>query len=265
MKSTRYTIEDLRHIMKTLRSPEGCPWDRAQTPESLTPFAVEEALELEDAIHEKSDSEVCDELGDLLFQIIFQSQMAEEAKKFTFDDVVQSISRKMIERHPHVFAKKDKTMTDQGVMKAWEHNKNKDKGSDIFGMPKNFPSLLAAFKIGKKSRSIDFDWNNAIDTYKHFQSEARELKETLKPRHSKKHQEEELGDTLFTLVQVARHLQIDPEKALRRANKKIVGRIHVAFAISKLSWKEFCKLTPKQKDKFWNLAKMKSKLVAKKR
>ena len=241
--------------MRTLRGPNGCPWDQKQTPQTLTPYAIEEALELEDAIHEKTDQDVLEELGDLLFQVIFQCQMYEEQNKFSWSDVVHHLSAKMIERHPHVYDRRDPAISDKSVSAAWETHKNQNKKMKIFEMPKNFPSLLAAFKIGKKSRSINFDWGNATDAYKHFQSEAKELKETLKPRPNKAHQEEELGDTLFTLVQVARLLQIDPEKTLRRANQKIVGRINSAFKISKLSWDQFCKLPQKQKDKLWTQAK----------
>lgn len=290
-KSHIYDLNSLREIMVALRSPEGCPWDRAQSQKSLTPFAVEEALELEDAIHEGSAEKIKEELGDLLFQIIFQSQMAQEKNQFTLEDVIDHLCRKMIERHPHVFGvidlqtdhqrgvktdiktllqkfKKNKksqkaTLSAKSVLGVWEIKKNenqmdsKDKNSQpmkIFNMPKNFPALLAAYKIGKKSRSIAFDWDNAKKAFQHALSEVQELQESLKSSH-RTHQEEELGDTLFTLVQVARHLDIDPEKALRRANKKIVGRIRKAFILSALSWREFCALSQEKKDELWQKAK----------
>jgi len=251
----RHKLEDLKNVMKTLRGPKGCPWDKEQTAESLTPYAVEEALELEDAIHNKSKDDVVEELGDVLFQVVFQAQMAEERGEFTLDDVIHNLSTKMIDRHPHVFKKNDTSMTAGRVLNKWEAEKSKKQNSPkIFEMPRNFPSLLAAYKIGKKSRTIDFDWYKVDEVFKHFLSEVKELKETLGGK-DKAHQAEEVGDALFTLAQVARLLDIDPEKALRQANRKVVGRINDAYKISKLSWKDFAELSIAQKEKLWAQAK----------
>lgn len=251
----RQTLDDLKKIMATLRSTEGCPWDREQTPQSLTPYAVEEALELEDAIHNKSPKDVMEELGDVLFQVVFQSQMAEEQGQFSLEDVIHHLSLKMIERHPHVFAKSTKVTTPQGVGQMWEKNKNNKMGvTQIFKMPKNFPSLLSAYKIGKKTRTMDFDWKKVSEVFAQFMAEVQELKATLRGKN-KAHQAEEVGDALFTLAQVARHLDIDPEKALRQANRKVVQRIETAHKISGLSWKEYCALSVKKKEDLWNQAK----------
>lgn len=254
----RQTLDDLKKIMASLRA--GCPWDKKQTPQSLTPYAVEEALELEDAILHKTPKDVMEELGDLLFQVVFQSHMAQEAGHFTLDDVIHSLSEKMIERHPHVFAKNQMSVngsatTAEDVKQTWEQSKSaKINSTDIFKMPKNFPSLLSAVKIGKKTRTIDFDWYKVSDVFKQFLSEVRELKATLRGKN-KEHQMEELGDTLFTLAQVARLLDLDPEKSLRLANKKVVRRIETAHAISGLSWKDYCALSVKQKEVLWEKAK----------
>lgn len=249
----RQTLDDLKKVMVSLRA--GCPWDQKQTPESLTPYAVEEALELEDAILHKTPEDVKEELGDLLFQVVFQSQMAQEAGHFTLDDVIHSLSEKMIERHPHVFAPNKIPISADGVKQTWEKTKSaKINSTEIFKMPRNFPALLSAVKIGKKTRTIDFDWYKVSDVFKQFMSEVSELKATLRGK-DKVHQMEELGDTLFTLAQVARLLDLDPEKSLRMANAKVVKRIETAFAISGLSWKEYCALSIKKKEVLWEKAK----------
>jgi tetrapyrrole methylase family protein/MazG family protein len=251
----RQTLQDLKKIMAQLRSPEGCPWDRQQTPQSLTPFAVEEALELEDAIHFKTPQDVKEELGDLLFQVVFQAQMAEEQGLFNLDDVIHDLSQKMIERHPHVFSSEKEQLSDIGVSHRWEKNKSlKTPSLALFQMPKNFPSLLSAVKIGKKTRTINFDWQKTSEVFKQFLSEVSELKSALRKK-DKSNQEEEIGDALFTLAQVARFLQIDPEKALRLANKKVVRRIEIAYQISGKTWKEYCALSVEEKEALWTKAK----------
>ncbi len=261
----RQTLDDLKKVMATLRSPQGCPWDREQTPQSLTPFAVEEALELEDAILHKTQNDVMEELGDLLFQVVFQAQMAEEKGLFNLDDVIHHLSAKMIERHPHVFSADKEALTDQGVSLRWETNKNKKVGSSaIFVMPTNFPALLSAVKIGKKTRTIKFDWKKTSEVFKQFLSETRELQRALKSK-DKKNQEEEIGDSLFTLAQIARFLQIDPEKALRLSNRKVVDRIRKSHEISGLSWEDFCQLTEKKKEVLWSQAKKALKKPAQKK
>lgn len=248
-------IDDLKTIMATLRGPQGCPWDKVQTPASLTPYAVEEALELEDAIHNKSPQDVKEELGDLLFQVVFHSRMAEEKGDFTLNDVIHELCEKMVSRHPHVFADNKHELTDQGVSQIWETNKNKKTNSmKIFEMPKNFPSLLSAVKIGKKSRTINFDWLKKADVLKHFLSEVKEMKEAILKKKLKD-QEEEIGDALFTLAQLARHIGVDPEKALRQANRKIVNRFNQCFQLSGLSWEKFSALSLKEKDNLWNKVK----------
>lgn len=251
----RQTLQDLKKIMARLRGPNGCPWDRQQTPQSLTPYAVEEALELEDAIHNKSTQDVLEELGDLLFQVVFQSQMAAEQGLFTLDDVIHHLSVKMIERHPHVFSSKHKKLDSRRVSSLWEKNKNaKTNSPAIFNMPRNFPSLLTAVKIGKKTRTIDFDWPKSKDSLKHFLSEVRELQSAFRKK-DKKNQDEEIGDALFTLAQVARLSGIDPEKSLRQANRKVVRRIKKAYQISGLAWKDFCSLSVNKKEILWQKAK----------
>lgn len=249
------TLDDLKNVMRQLRGPKGCPWDKEQTPESLTPFAIEEALELEDAILNKSKEDVLDELGDLLFQVIFQAQMAAEKKQFTIDDVIHHLTVKMIHRHPHVFKKNQKKLSSSDVKNKWEQDKNLKKTSqNTFLMPKNFPALISSYKIGKKSQSIQFDWEKTEDIFSHFLTEVEELRQAIRKK-DKVNQMEEIGDVLFTLVQVARHLSIDPEKALRLANKKIVRRILMCFELSQLSWQQFSKLSLDAKELLWQKVK----------
>lgn len=258
------TLEDLKQVMRDLRGPSGCPWDKKQTPASLTPFAVEEALELEDAILHKSKDDVIEELGDLLFQVVFQAQMAEEKKQFTLDNVIDSLSRKMVERHPHVFSRRPGKLTASAVKNKWEVDKNAKKTpQSTFDMPSNFPALLAAYKIGKKSRSIQFDWDKTEEIFTHFLTEVEELREAIANKDPE-NQLEEVGDSLFTLVQVARHLSVDPEKALRLSNRKVVDRILKCYEISKLSWKEFSKLPLDAKEDLWQQAKREFKTAQKK-
>ncbi len=256
-------LEDLKQVMRSLRGPQGCPWDKKQTPQSLTPFAVEEALELEDAILYKSKSDVIEELGDLLFQVVFQAQMAEEQNQFTLDDVIHSLASKMIDRHPHVFAPKKSKMSADDVKNKWEVDKNTSKDeTNTFEMPTNFPALLAAYKIGKKSRSIKFDWDEADEIFAHFLTEVEELRQAM-ANNDHDNQIEEIGDSLFTLVQVARHLSVDPEKALRLSNRKVVDRILKCYRLSGLSWQKFSTLSIAEKEQLWQEVKRLAKPATK--
>ncbi|MCB9073071.1 MAG: nucleoside triphosphate pyrophosphohydrolase [Bdellovibrionaceae bacterium] len=258
----RKNIEDLKKIVATLRGPNGCPWDKKQTAQSLTPYVVEEALELEDAIHHKSDADIMDELGDVLFQVVLHSQIAAEEKRFTLDDVIDSLSRKMVARHPHVFENNSAKMNADDVKDKWEKDKSAQKDeTNTFTLPKNFPALLAALKIGKKTRSINFDWDKPLEIFAHFLTETDELKQAIKKK-DKVNQWEEVGDSLFTLVQVARHLSVDPEKALRMSNKKVVDRIRLAHKISGLPWKEYIRLSLDEKEALWEKAKKQLKTKA---
>lgn len=259
------SLEDLKLVVRTLRGPKGCPWDKKQTPASLTPYAVEEALELEDAILNKSKEDVLEELGDLLFQVVLQAQMAEEKKQFTLDDVIDSLARKMVERHPHVFARSVGKMTSDDVKNKWEIDKNAKKNEkNTFEMPQNFPALLAAYKIGKKSRSIRFDWDQVDEIFTHFLTEVEELREAIQNKDPE-NQLEEVGDSLFTLVQVARHLSVDPEKALRLSNRKVVDRILKCYELSGVSWSEFSKLSIAKKEDLWQQVKRNNKAKATKK
>jgi MazG family protein len=216
-------IETLRAIMKALRNPgTGCPWDLEQNFETIAPYTIEEAYEVADAIARGSRSDLHEELGDLLLQTVYHSQMAEEEGSFTFDDVVESICRKMIRRHPHVFG--DEKARSAALAKGfWEDMKSrerKDSGEGLLDrVPLALPGLTRAIKLQSEAAKVDFDWPSIENVYRKIDEEIGELKAA-----PQEEQANEFGDLLFAMANVARHLKIDPEAALRRANGKFERR-----------------------------------------
>lgn len=243
------SFQQLVDIVKKLRGPEGCPWDKAQTHKSLTPYAIEEAHELEEAIEKGDIENMKEELGDLLFQSVLHGEIARQAGHFSIDDVLEHLNQKMISRHPHVFS--DREVKDASeVVKNWEDIKAQEKANQPFEIPQSFPALLRAHKIGKRSRQVDFDWQKPEEVFAKVEEELQELKEVYLTQDKEK-TEEEMGDLLFTISQLARHLDLDAEKSLRRANSKFIRR-----------FKEMMKLEPKiaevsreQKEKLWQTVK----------
>ncbi|MCB0327781.1 MAG: nucleoside triphosphate pyrophosphohydrolase [Bdellovibrionales bacterium] len=216
------SFERLIEIMATLRSKEGCPWDREQTHESLVPYCIEEAYEVVQAIEEKNWKELKSELGDLLLQVVFHAQLATEERFFTMEDVVESINQKMITRHPHVFLKSEK-LTAKEVSENWENIKKKKEGrkSALQGIPRSLPSLMKAQRIGEKVGALGFDWKRQEDVREKVQEEWHELEAAMETQAEK---EEEFGDLLFALVQWGRHLHIDSEQVLHNACEKFSKR-----------------------------------------
>lgn len=216
-------IETLRAIMKALRTPvTGCPWDLEQTYATIAPYTIEEAYEVADAIARGSRADLCEELGDLLLQAVYHAQMAEEEKAFCFDDVVEAICRKMIRRHPHVFG--DERARSAKLAKGfWESMKVRErkdgKAGVLDGVPVALPGLTRAVKLQAKAAKVGFDWPSVDNVYDKIAEEAAELRAA--PPASKA---EEYGDLLFAMANVARHLGIDPETALRDANAKFERR-----------------------------------------
>ena len=214
-------------LMAKLRGPDGCPWDRKQTTESLKPFLIEECYEVIDALDDGSPDKVKEELGDLLFQIIFHARIAEEQGQFAMHDVIEANIEKMTRRHPHVFGNA-KLSTDKEVLSNWEELKKKEKGyedrkSILEGIPRRLPSLLRAHSIQERAARVGFDWNRLDDALPKLDEEIAEFKEALK-KEDAAGIEEELGDLFFTLVNVSRFLGVNPEDALRKTISKFIRR-----------------------------------------
>lgn len=217
-------IEKLIAIMARLRHPtEGCPWDREQDFRSIAPYTLEEAYEVDDAIQRNDMHALKQELGDLLFQVVYHARMAEELDKFNFIDVVSAINLKMVRRHPHVFGDKDiATATEQ--TKAWEDHKDGERSGGVLAdVPISLPALTRAVKLSKRAARVGFDWENAKDIRKKISEELSEMDHELK-QGTKQTVAAELGDMLFAITNLARHLDVDPEQALRDSNTKFEQR-----------------------------------------
>ncbi|MGR3485195.1 MAG: nucleoside triphosphate pyrophosphohydrolase [Paracoccaceae bacterium] len=214
--------ERLRGIMAALRDPDtGCPWDIEQTFSTIAPYTIEEAHEVADAIEREAWDELRAELGDLLLQVVYHSRMAEEAGLFDYDDVARGIGDKMVARHPHVFGDESRNKTAAQQALDWEASKARERadGGALAGVALGLPALMRAQKLGARAARVGFDWPDMDGVITKVAEEARELAEAPKEA-----QEEELGDLLFTLTNLARHLGLDAETALRRASAKFERR-----------------------------------------
>jgi len=214
--------------MARLRSPEGgCPWDLEQDFRTIAPYTIEEAYEVADAIERGDMKGLKEELGDLLFQSVFHAQMAKEEGLFTFGDIAQEIADKMIRRHPHVFGDVDmrsaQEQTDAWEVQKAEERKAKGKDGLLDDVPSGLPGLTRAVKLQKRAGRVGFDWPDARSVLDKIAEETEELNEAMESG-DKAHIEEEFGDLLFVLANLSRHLDIDPESALRRANEKFIRR-----------------------------------------
>lgn len=229
-----YSMDDLLDIMRALRTPDsGCPWDLEQTFETIAPYTIEEAYEVEEAIRANDMDSLKDELGDLLFQAVFHARMAEEAEAFSFNDVVAAICDKMLRRHPHVFA--DGTIEDADAQThAWEAQKAAERArkaaargdtpSVLDDLTLGLPALLRAVKLQKRAARVGFDWPETLQVLDKMQEESAELVEAYQTGADQPHLKEEFGDLLFVMANLGRHLKIDPEEALRDANAKFERR-----------------------------------------
>jgi len=230
-------IERLLAIMAQLRDPEhGCPWDRAQSWSTIVPHTLEEAHELADAVAEGDPQRIRDELGDVLFQVVFQARIAEEGGHFRFEDVAAAISDKLERRHPHVFG--NETIVDQAALRqAWERHKASERAAAgsgagaLDGIARTLPALARSEKLGKRAARVGFDWPDLAGVLAKVREEIAEL-ESAAQANDPAHLREELGDLLFSLAQVARRLDLDAEDALRAANAKFERRFrHVEAAL----------------------------------
>ena len=228
-------IESLLEIMRRLRDPAlGCPWDREQNFETVAPYTIEEAYEVAGAIEDKDWAHLRGELGDLLFQVIFHARMAEERGLFDFGGVVEAVTGKMIARHPHVFGGKQQPESAATQTIAWEEHKRGERaakpGGILDDVPRALPALLRAEKLQKRAGSVGFDWESAPKVVEKIAEEAGEIIEAQAAGAPAEKLEEEIGDLLFAVANLARHLKVDPEKALRSANAKFVRRFRAIEA-----------------------------------
>ncbi len=249
-------FQELLKIMEALRSEKGCPWDKEQTRESLKPFIVEEAYELIEAIDESDPEKIKEELGDLLFQIVFQCQIAKENNEFKVSDVIEKISKKMIARHPHVFGKADYKTADE-VLLHWEGQKKlegKMRESILEGIPKTLPSLLRAHRLQKRAAGVGFDWEKVEDVLKKLDEELKEFKEALKTKRQDEI-EDELGDIFFMLVNISRFIGVNPEDALRKTISKFIHRFRYIEMNAAEQGKKLSDMTLNEMDSLWDESK----------
>lgn len=251
-------LNELIDIMSALRGEKGCPWDKDQTRESLKPFIVEEAYEVLEAIDEKNPEAIKEELGDLLFQVVFQCQIAKERGEFGMADVLEKIGKKMIARHPHVFGDAD-YKTSAEVLVHWEEQKKKEgkqRESILDGVPKELPSLLRAHRLQDRASRVGFDWQNVDGVMLKLEEELAEFREALQ-RKKEEEIEDELGDIFFVLVNVSRFVGINPEDALRKTISKFISRFRfIEMAASEMG-KKLSDMTLAEMDSIWDKAKKK--------
>jgi len=251
--SGNYTCEELVALMARLRGAQGCPWDKEQTHKSLRRYLIEEAYETVDAIDANDPEHLKEELGDLLLQIVFHAQIASEAGRFDIQDVVEGIVTKIVRRHPHIFGE-TKVSCARDVIVKWEEIKSKEKNevSAIAGIPKSFPALIYAYKLQSKAARVGFDWEDVEGALDKIVEEADELKRAKKGEGLI---EDEIGDLFFAMVNVARHLDVDPELALHGTCKKFERRFRYMEEKAETRGERLPDLTLKQKDKLWDEAK----------
>ncbi len=228
------TVEELKQLVAFLRSPEGCPWDHEQTSRSLKPYLLEEVYELLEAIESSDPSHLCEELGDVLMHLCFQVSLAEEAGSFTLPDVVAKIRDKMVRRHPHVFAGA-RFASREDQLFAWEQIKKNEKEktlpaggqaperSVLDGLPRNLPPLLKSYRIQGRVSKYNFDWSGPLEVFDKVEEEIGELRQAVETGH-RDSMEEEIGDLLFSVVNLARLLDVHPKLALERTNAKFTRR-----------------------------------------
>jgi XTP/dITP diphosphohydrolase len=243
----------LVEIMDELR--EKCPWDKKQTIHTLRSMTIEETYELADAVVEEDWSGIKEELGDLLLHILFYSKIGTEENKFTLEEVIETISQKLIVRHPHIYSDV-KVNSDEDVKRNWEKIKIREgKASVLSGVPVSLPSVVKATRIQEKAKQVGFEWENKADVWKKVEEEMDELKEA--ETISTERTEEEFGDLLFSLVNYARFLHIDAETALEKTNKKFIRRFLLMEEMVKTKGKQLTEMTLQEMDDMWNDIKRK--------
>ena len=250
------SITTLLETMRMLRDKDnGCPWDIEQTLESLSPCVIEEAYEVADAIAKKDYDNLKEELGDVLLQVIFQAEIANELRLFSFDEIVDTLNKKLIRRHPHVFEDAPKPLSAQEQTQEWDaieaQEKNPEDASNTFGdIPASLPPILKAKKIQKKASKKGFDWEASIDVIEKVEEELKELKLEIQ-QNNNENIKDELGDLLFSIVNLSRHLELDASEAINQANHKFVKRFRLMEAEISKDNQEIDNLTSDELEEFW--------------
>lgn len=247
------TFDDFIAIVRRLRTD--CPWDREQTHESIAPMLIEEAYEVKESIQEGDDAELRKELGDILLHVVMHSVMAQERNAFTLDDVISAIGVKLVQRHPHVFG--DVAADDpETVSRNWEQLKMREGRTSIFdGMPKALPALQRAARVQEKASKVGFDWPTQEEVWKKVREEVEEFAQEAESGADRGRIEEEFGDLLFSLVNIARFLDLKPEEALQRTTDKFIRRFRHIETRLREQGKEFAQVDLETMDAFWNEAK----------
>ena len=255
------SVLSLVNIMRQLRDPkDGCPWDLKQTHASISPYTIEEAYEVAEAIKNNDDAALCDELGDLLLQIVFQAQIASEAKTFGLADIANAINRKMIHRHPHIFDKENLKDAD-GVRTQWEDIKEREREAKgetrlLDGIATTLPAILRALKLQNRAARVGFDWPSPNLVIDKIREETAELEEEVnKANPDRKAISDELGDMFFVLVNLARKLDIDPEEALAGTNRKFIQRFEHIENMAKAQNQSLKDIALEQMEEWWQDAK----------
>jgi len=254
-------LQQLIDVVAQLRSPDGgCPWDLAQTPQTLTPYVIEEAYEVVDAIRSGDKNAIAEELGDLLLQVVLQAQIAGEEGQFTLTEVAQGITQKLIRRHPHVFGEVEVQDAEE-VHKNWEQIKAAEKGETtaqaqrlsrkLERYARTLPPLMAGMKISQKAAAAGFEWDNVEGVWAKFDEELAEFQQAVE-QEDKTHQQAELGDLLFTLINIARWHELDPTEALQGTNLRFIQRLAAMEAIADRSLSDY---TLAELEHLWQQAK----------
>jgi len=243
-------------IVERLRGPDGCPWDREQTRETLTPFLIEELYELLDAFNKGDYEEMKEELGDLLFQIVLHCQLAREEGRFDIEDVIKGITDKMIRRHPHVFGGREFKSSEE-VLEWWREHKEREgkvSGSVLGRLPKGLPALLKAQRIQERASRVGFDWSNIDDVLKKLEEEIDEFRTALR-RKDTREIEAELGDIFFVLVRISNFVNVNPEYALQKTIDKFIDRFRHIEREAERQGRSVSEMTLEEMDAIWGQAK----------
>jgi XTP/dITP diphosphohydrolase len=260
---TLLALQQLIEVVAQLRSPDGgCPWDRAQTPQTLIPYVIEEAYEVVDAIRKGESAAIAEELGDLLLQVVLQAQIASEQRQFDLQTVAQSISQKLIRRHPHVFGEVEVSGVEE-VVQNWEEIKAAEKGEDpkqpqklstkLSRDARSLPPLMAGMKISQKAAAAGFEWDSIEGVWTKYQEELAEFQQAV-AHESKARQQAELGDLLFTLINLARWYDLDPSEALQETNDRFIQRLSL---LEDLADRPLNNYTLEELEALWQQAKAK--------